>query len=400
MTIAKILYEKLPAALTSQLEADFGFRTRLYGCGGKLLVMFNPLDACFRRLLFKNTRALPIPEVLCSDRLSAEIMALFGVSLEFIRQYQAQNPHLDWTQSNWADFTQTLSDLQRSYVTFAMSSVCRGNNLASLLKSRGCLGSRQRFLDIGTGYGGFLRSFWQHSFQSVVGIELQPSLVALARANNADLLDVQVLEGDFLKDTFSDLGLFDVVTCNDVIEHVNDPALAIQKMVGLLKPGGWLCLEVPNKDCIPFVISDGHFGLFGITQLDRSDAADYYAAALKISRDGYFFEMGDMLELNWYLMQLRANQLHPTVRNRHAAGRLAHVPALLSNLKKTYKHWQSEKRPDLPTLVGVRLSSAVDTYIEELETGFDRVTGSKARVAFHNKYLQSFWTILACKHAP
>jgi len=38
---------------------------------------------------------------------------------------------------------------------------------------------------------------------------------------------------------------FDVLICMDVLEHVNDPALAMQQMARVLKPGGELLLSVP-----------------------------------------------------------------------------------------------------------------------------------------------------------
>jgi DNA methylase len=48
-------------------------------------------------------------------------------------------------------------------------------------------------------------------------------------------------------------------TTQDMIEHVDDPELAIQKMASLLTEDGSLSFEVPNNDCITPVKSDGHF---------------------------------------------------------------------------------------------------------------------------------------------
>lgn len=135
--------------------------------------------------------------------------------------------------------------------------------------------NRRRYLDIGTAYGGFLIAFREGGFQEVIGIEIDNQLTRLGRANIQNVPNARILQGDFVRDDFSALGKFDVITCNDVIEHVSDPVVAIQKIAAMLEPQGVAYLEIPNKDCIDFVILDGHFQIFGITQLERQDAALY-----------------------------------------------------------------------------------------------------------------------------
>jgi 2-polyprenyl-3-methyl-5-hydroxy-6-metoxy-1,4-benzoquinol methylase len=41
-------------------------------------------------------------------------------------------------------------------------------------------------------------------------------------------------------------GPFDAITCLDVIEHLDDPAIVLPKLYSLLKPGGQLIITVPN----------------------------------------------------------------------------------------------------------------------------------------------------------
>lgn len=43
---------------------------------------------------------------------------------------------------------------------------------------------------------------------------------------------------------------YDVVHAQDVIEHVDDPRASFAEMVGLLKPGGLLCIGTPNADAV------------------------------------------------------------------------------------------------------------------------------------------------------
>ncbi len=43
---------------------------------------------------------------------------------------------------------------------------------------------------------------------------------------------------------------YDVVHAQDVIEHVADPRASFAEMVGLLRPGGLLCIGTPNADAV------------------------------------------------------------------------------------------------------------------------------------------------------
>lgn len=73
----------------------------------------------------------------------------------------------------------------------------------------------------------------------------------------------------------------DIVTCNDVIEHVKDPESAVKHINSILKPGGAALFHIPNKNYPDFVIKDGYQSLFGITLLDYDDASGYYTAVYK-----------------------------------------------------------------------------------------------------------------------
>ncbi len=58
-----------------------------------------------------------------------------------------------------------------------------------------------------------------------MGVEIIPSLLELGRVNAADFPDiaVEMIEGDILDaDVHSGLGTFDIITCEQVIEHVRD----------------------------------------------------------------------------------------------------------------------------------------------------------------------------------
>lgn len=326
-----------------------------------------------------------------------DITRKFDVSEQFVREYQRLRPDLDWSKKNWDDFLDSLPPLERLHISFAMSTVIRGRYAYSLLDEHSCIQAKRRYLDIGTAYAGFLRAFKEQGFKEVLGIELQERLAGLGKANIDGIDGAQVIVGDFIQNDYSLLGTFDVITCNDVIEHVDDADVAIQKMSGMVAEGGVLAMEVPNRDCVSFVTSDGHFQIFGITQLDRDDAALYYEAVLKSDKNNYFFQMGEMYDLDWYIAQLSKNGLNAFVADTHRIGGLMDVQVFLDELKQAYEDWQIKVKPCLEPPLAAKLENAVESYIQRIEQDASQVTDEESKKRFDDKYLRSFWTIFAIK---
>ncbi len=101
-----------------------------------------------------------------------------------------------------------------------------------------------RVLEIGCGSGatlGWLRQSRQAS--CTVGVEIASSAAESARAH-ADVVHCIDFER---ADLPADSGLFDVILCLDVLEHMVDPWRVIDRMVSTwLAPGGTLVLSLPN----------------------------------------------------------------------------------------------------------------------------------------------------------
>lgn len=97
----------------------------------------------------------------------------------------------------------------------------------------------QRLLDIGCGNGGFLLKARDAGWQ-VVGVDIDPNAVITARK-----LGLEVYEGtvDMLPD---EIGAFDAVTLNHVIEHVHDPRKLLHSIYQMLNPNGILYIATPN----------------------------------------------------------------------------------------------------------------------------------------------------------
>lgn len=100
--------------------------------------------------------------------------------------------------------------------------------------------SRRRLIDIGCGPGFFVQTACARGWQAE---GLEPSQQA---AEHARGLGLRVQQGFFSAERASQLGRFDVVHMNNVLEHVPNPVTLLRAAHGLLEPGGVLVVGVPN----------------------------------------------------------------------------------------------------------------------------------------------------------
>ncbi len=97
-------------------------------------------------------------------------------------------------------------------------------------------------LDVGCGAGAFGSVLKAARGATVWGIELSPEMAAHARTR----LD-EVREGDAIEQLrMLPAGHFDLVSCNDVLEHLAEPGDALREIRRVLAPGGHLLMSLPN----------------------------------------------------------------------------------------------------------------------------------------------------------
>jgi 2-polyprenyl-3-methyl-5-hydroxy-6-metoxy-1,4-benzoquinol methylase len=101
---------------------------------------------------------------------------------------------------------------------------------------------RGRLLDIGAFCGFFLHAAKLRGWE-VIGIEplVGPSVYARGK------LKVPVITCTLEENTFTPESV-DVVTAFQVFEHLPDPGKILDIVFRILRPGGWVVLEVPNID--------------------------------------------------------------------------------------------------------------------------------------------------------
>ena len=124
----------------------------------------------------------------------------------------------------------------------------------SLIRTRDLRGS---VLDFGSGKGDLLRQLAcdRDRWTRMVGVDWFARPVELPK-------DVEWLQKDLNEPLGTDLGLFDVVICSEVIEHLENPRHVFRMIRNTLSRGGSLILTQPNQESIRSylaLIFRGHF---------------------------------------------------------------------------------------------------------------------------------------------
>lgn len=100
-----------------------------------------------------------------------------------------------------------------------------------------------RVLDVGCGLGEILSkcaSMGHH----VKGIEVTKSIVTSLKQHGYDVELLGLEQTDKIKEKF------DWVICLDVIEHLRDPIIAIQRLASLVADHGFIVIQSPNGDAV------------------------------------------------------------------------------------------------------------------------------------------------------
>lgn len=207
---------------------------------------------------------------------------------------------------------------------------------------------------------------------------------------NDNALDskAQIIVGDALNGGFLDaLGKFDFVICNDVIEHVHDARALVGNICRLLAPGGIAYLEIPNKRAASFLLSDGHYSLFGITVLPHSEAKKYYEHRF----DGKTYEdsMGEYYELEEYINWF--GQEGCTVETLYAW----RPKDALEKTEKDYAHFVTQLEAARPENIPGEVWDAIFDQGMQFHKEFDADRRSMADSdRFLQRYHDTFWRLI------
>lgn len=113
-----------------------------------------------------------------------------------------------------------------------------------------------RVLDVGCG-GGILSDSMARKGANVLGIDLATKALKVAQlhALEAQTPSVQYREISAEALAVEAPGIFDVVTCMEMLEHVPDPASVVEACSQLVKPGGWVFFSTINRSTKSFLFA-------------------------------------------------------------------------------------------------------------------------------------------------
>lgn len=138
-------------------------------------------------------------------------------------------------------------------------------------------------LDVGSGNGGISIAFGKHENTRVFGIDLDSNRVktskigAEERKATANFLVADGFNLPFKK------SFFDIVICNDVIEHVKKPEQLLKELYRCLRNRGVLYVCAPNGFSPYSIFQDAHYGLFGLSLMSHRLGKFYVTKIRKIN---------------------------------------------------------------------------------------------------------------------
>jgi len=112
-----------------------------------------------------------------------------------------------------------------------------------------------RVLDVGCG-GGLLCEALANAGAQVVGIDLAPGMIAVARLHAREqslAIDYRICDADSLTGRLPET--FDVVTCMEMLEHVPAPAAMVATLARLVRPGGAVFVSTLNRNLKSFLMA-------------------------------------------------------------------------------------------------------------------------------------------------
>ena len=151
------------------------------------------------------------------------------------------------------DKNELIANLKRYYTSLGLKNVDayvkrrlereRSKRLLSFIRDNSGINfDTASVLDIGSGWGEFLLTLREFGAREICGVEPDTELVALSNR----LVGPNTVRQGVAEALPFESGVFDLVICHDVIEHVINCDIALAEMIRVAKTGSIIWLEFPN----------------------------------------------------------------------------------------------------------------------------------------------------------
>jgi SAM-dependent methyltransferase len=141
----------------------------------------------------------------------------------------------------YMDATYEGDALARTYERIMSLPAEQSDNVQRVRRLVGWLGGSGRVLDVGSGLAVFPARMKEAGWECTA---LDPDVRAVAHAR--DTVGVAAVQADFM--STRDLGTYDLVTFNKVLEHVEEPVSMLARAAALLAPEGSVYIELPDGE--------------------------------------------------------------------------------------------------------------------------------------------------------
>ena len=136
------------------------------------------------------------------------------------------------------------------------------------------------------------------------------ALINISGCSKVQKERIRTYHGSILdKELIGGLGLFDVIFCLDVLEHVDSPELTVKNIKKLLKNNeeSFAFLQLFNRLHYENIMHEPHYNIPGLILLDRLQATEYYNAC-RID-DHLDYEVNQWLNIDEIEKVLQQNDL-------------------------------------------------------------------------------------------
>ncbi len=158
------------------------------------------------------------------------------------------------------------------------------------------INENSKVLEIGAGYGDFLKQLIVKKTRDVTGLEQNSYAIRQALINQINLSTETIQEHAVINNDS-----YDIVCAFQVLEHISDVNSFIRSSIRCLKKNGFLIFSVPNNDSFikydetnPINMPPHHMGLW------KSKSLEYIAGLFSVKLIKLYFEPLQQYHIDWY----------------------------------------------------------------------------------------------------